>query len=364
MTIQRIAVDLGRSQRESDAYEVLVGRDVLESVAELVGDRRRVILTDTTVGPLHRHRLGPLVEAPTLAIEPGEGSKSFRTLESILEFLSDADLDRSSCVIALGGGAVGDIGGLAASLYMRGISIVHCPTTLLAQVDASVGGKTALNLERGKNLAGTFHQPIGVVSDVGTLATLHAREIRSGLGEVVKTALVGDPDLLTFLEEGVNEVVRGDPEQLIEIVARSVRVKAEIVARDEREGGERKKLNLGHTFAHAIEHCAGFGTIPHGEAVAVGITLAIACAARSGLLKDPELPRRTASLLARLGLAESLAGLRSRCGLSLSADELIAAMRHDKKGRAGEPALVLPERAGTLRADQVVEPDDLARVLA
>jgi len=245
---------------------------------------------------------------------------------------------------------------------MRGIDVVQCPTTLLAMVDASVGGKTAVNLAAGKNLAGTFHQPRAVYADTATLATLPADEYLSGLGEVVKTALIGDAELLTLLEDEAERIAIRDPELLIDVVARCVRVKAGVVARDEREGGERKTLNLGHTFAHGIEHAAGYGTIPHGVAVAVGLGLALEAGARTGMLEDETLPLRVAALHERLGLPASLADLRERASLPFAAADLLAGMRHDKKGRGGTPTFVVPRGAERIEWDVEV-PDDVLHTL-
>jgi 3-dehydroquinate synthase len=345
-----------------EPYVVHVGRELLASAAASVSGRAAV-LSDANVLPLHGARLGALAGAPRLALEPGEGSKTLATVERVLDFLAASDLDRRSTLVALGGGVVGDVAGLAASLYMRGIALVHCPTSLVAQVDASIGGKTGVNLAAGKNLAGTFHAPRAVLADVETLATLPERELRAGLGEVVKTALVGDPDLLAVLEDRAPAVLARDPAALTEVVARCVSVKAAIVSRDPREEGERKELNLGHTFAHAIELAAGFGRVPHGEAVAVGTLLALEASAAAGFLRDAELPRRVARLLERLGLPPSLDALRERHATALDPATLLTSMRHDKKGLAGAPAFVLVEQAGSLAIDRELPADVLTRIL-
>jgi 3-dehydroquinate synthase len=355
-------VSLVRVQVETRRpYEVLVGPGALDRAPELVPEgRRAVVVTDRNVAPLHGARL----PFPAMAIEPGEGSKSLAVLEEVLEFLASADLDRSATVLALGGGVVGDLAGLAASLFMRGIDVVQCPTTLLAQVDAAVGGKTAVNLTEGKNLAGTFHQPRAVLADVTTLDTLPEAELRAGLGEVVKSALVADPGLLALLEESAPTLVDRDPGLLTEVVARCVRVKADVVGRDEREAGARKALNLGHTFGHALERAAGLGTVPHGEAVGVGLVLAAETAVRTGIAAEPGLPGRLARLLEALGLAHSLDDLRARYERALEPDEVVRAMRHDKKGAPGDPAFVLPVAPGHLSLDVTVEAEVLRSVLA
>jgi 3-dehydroquinate synthase len=285
-------------------------------------------------------------------------------LEHVLDFLVAAGLDRRSTLVVLGGGVLGDLGGLAAALFMRGIACVQCPTTLLAQVDSSVGGKTAVNLPAGKNLAGAFHQPACVLADTEVLATLPDDELCSGLGEVVKSALVGDGELLALLEREAAAILARDAELLGEVVARCVRVKAAIVARDEEERGERRLLNLGHTFAHAIEHAAGFGRIPHGIAVGVGLVLALRASERAGLLAESELPERVGALLSRLGLPADLAALRARSGTRLAPEEILAGMRHDKKGRSARPAFVLVHGLGRLALDQEIDERVLAEFFA
>ena len=338
--------------RAAAPYRVVVARGCLGEIAAATGAASAVaVLTDANVGPLYLPHLRKLAAAPTHVVTPGEPAKSFAVLEEVLDFLAASDLDRRSAVVALGGGVVGDLGGLAASLFMRGIDVVQGPTTLLAMVDSSVGGKTAVNLRAGKNLAGTFHQPTAVFADPETLRTLADDEFLSGLGEVVKTALIGDAALLALLEEHATEVRGRDADLLAEVVERCVRVKAGVVERDEREGGERKTLNLGHTFAHGIERAAGYGTIPHGVAVATGLLLAVRASEQLGMLEDASLPARLDALLQRLGFRPALADLRRTYGTPLPAAELAAGMRHDKKGRAGETALVLPRAVGRLAWD-------------
>jgi 3-dehydroquinate synthase len=346
-------------------YEVCVGPSALDELARaLAPGEKAAVLCDTTVERLHLARLGPAAELPRLALPPGEDEKSMATLERVLDFLAGADLDRRSTLVAFGGGVIGDVGGLAAALFMRGIACLQCPTTLLAQVDSSVGGKTAVNLRAGKNLAGAFHQPRLVLADTHTLATLPEEELRSGLGEVVKSALIGDGELLALLERESAALLARDAQLLAEVVTRCVRVKAGIVARDEHERGERKLLNLGHTFAHGLEQAAGFGRIPHGTAVGVGLGLALAASARTGLLAEPELCERVARLLERLGLAADLTTLRERYGVRLEAAAVLAGMQHDKKGSAGRPAFVLVRGLGRLAPEQRLDERLLTELLA
>jgi 3-dehydroquinate synthase len=343
-------------------YEVVSGPGALHELATL-GDAPSAVLTDTTVERLHSAALGPAAGFPRLALAPGEEAKSFAMLERVLDFLLAAGLDRRARLVAFGGGVIGDLGGLAAALFLRGIEVVQCPTTLLAQVDSAVGGKTAVNLRAGKNLAGVVHQPARVLADTTLLATLSDEELRSGLGEVVKSALIGDPELFTLLERDCGPILARDPAHLGELVARCVRVKAAIVARDETETGERKLLNLGHTFAHAIEHAAGYGCIPHGIAVGVGCALAVRLSAQRGLLEDAALEPRLVRLLEQLGLPSDLATLRRRHGAALAPAELLRGMLHDKKGAQGRPRFVLPVKLGHVRWDLATEPAQVAAVL-
>lgn len=357
MTTVRVATE--------PAYDVLIGRAVLSEVAASFPRAVRcAILTDSTVARLYRGSLIGLDDTPMLAVPPGEDSKCFATLERVLDFMAESALDRGACLVLLGGGVVGDLGALAASLYMRGIDFVQVPTTLLAQVDSSVGGKTAVNLRAGKNLAGTFRQPRAVLADTETLATLSDDEYRSGLGEVVKSALISGESLLALLERERDAIVRRDADVLSEVVEACVRTKAAIVARDPNEKGERKKLNLGHTFAHAIEHAAGYGRVPHGIAVAVGIALALETSRDVGILKDRELPGRVAQLMDALALPASLRGLASNGCRELTPQSLYAAMKLDKKSQAGDPRFVLLEGAGRIVLDSAVEPARIERLLA
>jgi 3-dehydroquinate synthase len=344
------------------AYEVRIGRGILGEVDRATSESsRRAVVTDDRVAPLYLARLG--FDAPSIAVPAGEPSKRMATLERVLEFLAASDLDRSSCVIALGGGVVGDLAGLAASLYMRGIPVVQVPTTLLAQVDASVGGKTAVDLAAGKNLAGTFHQPAVVLADPETLSTLPEAEYRSGLGEVVKSALIEGEAALAWLEGNVVPLVRRDPGALEEVVERCVRTKAHVVVGDPQERGSRKMLNLGHTFAHAIERAAGYGKVPHGIAVAAGLSLALRTSREAGLLDDDALPERLGALLAALELPGDLRALRILSNSRLENDEILAGMRHDKKGAAGRPRLVLVRSPGRIELDVEIDPELLAGIL-
>ena len=335
----------------SPAYEVRIGPGLLARLAdEAATYPRALVVSDANVAPLYLAAAG-LERLPACVVEPGEGSKRLAVVERVLDEAARAGLDRRSAVIALGGGVVGDLAGLAASLYMRGIACVQAPTSLLAQVDSSVGGKTGVDLAAGKNLAGTFHHPALVLADTAALATLPDLELRSGLGEVVKTALVAGEEALRELERAAPRLVAREPAALAAVVERCVAAKAAVVARDPREAGERKVLNLGHTFAHAIEHAAGYGRVAHGVAVACGLALALATAREAGVLEDQRLPERVDRLLAALALPRGLGELRRTTGAALEPADLLAAMGADKKGSGGRARFVLPRAAGRFAID-------------
>jgi 3-dehydroquinate synthase len=344
-------------------YRIAIGSGVLSTAIAAAGGATGIaLIADARAAELHAHRIQAPSGLPRLDLPAGEAAKELAVLGRALDFLAQSGLDRSSCVLVLGGGAACDLGALAASLYMRGIAVVLCPTTLLAQVDASVGGKTAINTAWGKNLAGTFHQPRAVIADVDTLSTLDEEDYRSGLGEVAKCAVLGGEQAFRNLEESADALLARHPDALQDTVAACVALKARIVASDERESGPRKQLNLGHTFAHAIERVAGYGAIPHGIAVACGLSLAAETSRACGLLADPATIERLRALLARLGLPADLAALRRRH--ALEPDALLRSMRSDKKNRAARIRLVLPRTLGAVEHDVEVDDGVLLRVLA
>lgn len=346
-------------------YRVHVGAGVLgEALAELDSGESAAVLADTRVIELHAARLGSLADLPRLELPGGEATKSLDCLGQVLEFMAHSALSRSSTLVTLGGGVIGDLGGLAASLFKRGTQVVHCPSTLLAQVDASVGGKTAVNLPSGKNLAGTFHQPRAVFADTELLATLPAEERASGLGEVVKTALIGGESDLAAVEAMAEPLALLEPTATADVVRACVTIKARVVASDPEERGARRSLNLGHTFAHAIEHAAGYGVVPHGVAVACGLCLALQASDRLGLLADAALEARVHGLLGILGLPTSLSELRERYGAELGLESLMAGLAHDKKGRVGAPELVLLKRPGELELGVTAEESLLRELLS
>lgn len=345
-------------------YEVRIGCGFLGELANALGERDAIcVLTDENVQRLHGASLAGFDEACRIVVPAGESSKSFSRLEAVLDEMVSAGLSRASCVVAFGGGVIGDLGGFAASLYQRGIDVVQVPTTLLAQVDSSVGGKTAVNLTGGKNLAGTFHQPQQVWADCSTLETLPLDEFQSGLGEVLKSALIGDAELLAQLESNHEAILARDAAALQSIVERCVRVKANVVAQDEHEGGLRKALNLGHTFAHAIEHAAGYGKIPHGVAVGVGLVLA-ARASREAELGAQGLDSQLVELMSRYSMPTSLDSLRTSYKTELETAALREGMRHDKKGESGEPRFVLIEAAEKIALDVTLDSSLLNALLS
>jgi len=346
-----------------------VGPGVLAGLGERIGERSAFVVVDARVEHLHAERLkGALGDRPRRTVTAGEDAKTPAELEGALEALGDAGLGRDGVVVAIGGGAACDLAGLTAALFARGIDWIACPTTLLAMIDASVGGKTAINLRAGKNLAGAFHAPRAVLADVEFLATLPPDEMRSGLGELAKAALVEGGELLAELSAAAPGLAGGERAPGVDLIARAVAAKARVVAADEREAGPREALNLGHTFAHAIEHVLGYGRVPHGVAVAAGIGLALDAAERLEPAPPARFPQRARALLAALGLPAGLDALARELGLdresALAPDALIRAMRGDKKRRAGTTRLVLPLGPGEVRRGVEVDEPFLRAVLA
>jgi 3-dehydroquinate synthase len=335
----RVRVDLGER-----SYDVLIG-------CGLTGDPSAwcspaggsaMIVTNTTVGPLYQERLRALLltrhrRVHSVELPDGEQHKEWNTLNRVFDALLQARCDRDTTVYALGGGVVGDIAGFAAACFMRGVPHVQLPTTLLAQVDSSVGGKTAINHPLGKNMIGAFHQPSVVVCDLDTLGTLPDRELRAGLAEVIKYGPIADWEFFEWIERHVDDLLAREPRALLHAVRRSCEIKADIVARDEREGGLRAVLNFGHTFGHAIEAGLGFGTWLHGEAVAAGMVMATALSARLGLA-DERVESRIVALLTRCGLPTHAPPLKAERYLEL--------MRLDKKAKDGDVRFTLLDGHG------------------
>ncbi len=334
------------------AYEVVIGPGLIDGagawLAPLLPRGRTAVVTDRHVAERHGERLAAALRSAGVAVEmialpPGEETKSFAGLQDLIERLLALRLDRGDRIVAFGGGVVGDLAGFAAAVYKRGIDFIQVPTTLLAQVDSSVGGKTAIDVAAGKNLVGAFHQPLAVLADLDVLATLSPREMRAGYAEVLKYGLLGDATFFTWLEGNGAAVLAREPAALAHAVARSVQMKAQIVADDEREGGRRALLNLGHTFAHALESETGFGTgLLHGEAVGVGCALAFRFSAELGLCAADDAARVEAAI-AGAGLPTRLHTL---AGAPFNAGRLLGHMAQDKKAQGGGLVLVLARGIG------------------
>jgi shikimate kinase/3-dehydroquinate synthase len=325
-----------------------------------------VIVTDAQVAALHLSALQAGLDATgfthaTITVPPGEASKNLETFAAVVDQLLDAGVERRTAVIALGGGVVGDLAGFAAATALRGLPFVQVPTTLLAQVDSSVGGKTGINTRQGKNLLGAFHQPHAVLADTATLATLPKRELQAGYAEIAKAGLIGDAAFFDWCEAHGAAVVAGDRGAQAEAILRACAFKAMVVGDDEREtkpNDGRALLNLGHTFGHALEAELGYGAILHGEAVATGIGLAFRLSAKLGLC-DPAEAERVVAHLASVGLPAEMAQLNRR----LSAARLIGHMRRDKKMRDGQLAFVLVRGIGQAFTKRDVPPEAVEELL-
>jgi 3-dehydroquinate synthase len=334
---------------EGRGYDIHVGLGVLDQagtlLASVLSNARAVVpvVTDTNVAGIH---LPPLldvlgrsgIEARPVIVPAGEASKSFAGLERLTGALLDLGVDRSGLIVALGGGVIGDLAGFAAGVLKRGVAFAQVPTTLLAQVDSSVGGKTAINAPQGKNLIGLFHQPRIVIADTALLSTLPRRELRAGYAEVVKYGALGDAAFFDWLEVHGAQALDGDDAAMVKAVAHSCRMKAAIVARDEREAGDRALLNLGHTFGHALEAATGFSDrLKHGEAVAIGMALAFRLSVALGLAPGQD-AERFVRHLKTVGLPAAIADI---AGPRPDAEQLIAHMAHDKKVKDGRLTFVL-----------------------
>jgi 3-dehydroquinate synthase len=347
MSVARVPVPVPGS-----AYDVLVGPGLLGALPEHLRlpehCSRVALVTNSTVDALYGAAVLDGLDVLGVAVErvvvpDGEEAKSIDVLAEIYHRLAGVPLGRTDTVMALGGGVVGDLAGFAAATWNRGVAFVQLPTTLLAQVDAAVGGKTAINLPEGKNLVGAFHQPIAVLADTAALASLPPRELRSGLGEVAKYGFIDDPGVLDLLEADPRAALAGDPGVLTDLVRRGVASKARIVAADEREAGARALLNYGHTVGHAIETLTGYGTYRHGEAVALGMVFAARLGERLGV-SEAGLAERTVALLERLDLPTG--------GLRLDPAEVWDVLARDKKARGGVRFVLCRKPGEALLVDQ------------
>ncbi len=345
--METVRVELGPR-----SYDVVIGPGLLAGAGAAIApflDRPRVaVLTDETVAALHLEALraglaAAGIEMVSLALPAGEATKGWPQFSRAVEWLLEQQVERGDIVVAFGGGVIGDLAGFAAAVLRRGVRFVQIPTTLLAQVDSSVGGKTGINAPQGKNLIGAFHQPTLVLADTGVLGTLSARDFLAGYGEVVKYGMLGDAGFFAWLEQHGPALAAGDMETRIEAVARSVRMKADIVARDETEQGERALLNLGHTFGHALEAATGYSDrLLHGEGVAVGSALAFELSARLGFCSQED-PSRVRAHLKAMGMKTDLPDI---AGDLPDARTLMTLMGQDKKVVAGQLRFVLVRGIG------------------
>jgi 3-dehydroquinate synthase len=343
------------------SYPILIGESLLTDTAALASrlpSRDFLLVSNTTVGPLYADAVRRALHDRNIVdvrLPDGEQYKSMDYVSRVLDVMVANRFGRDCMVLALGGGVVGDLAGFAAACYQRGVAFAQLPTTLLAQVDSSVGGKTGVNHPGGKNLIGAFHQPVAVFADTATLRTLPVRELRAGLAEVVKYGLIFDLQFLEWLERNVDALLGLDPGALAHAIHRSCELKAEVVRRDEREAGDRALLNLGHTFGHAIETATGYTDWLHGEAVATGMVIAADLSARLGMLPTSDV-QRVRELLARIGLPVQAPRVGAARALEL--------MGLDKKVKSGRIRLVLLERLGAARFTAEYADDALQSTLA
>jgi len=355
--VQTIRVDT-----PSAKYDVVTGNGLLQTLAPRIEriagklPRRVFVLTSAPIWALwSKAFLASFPEEPiVLFLEPGEKHKTLVSVEKLLRQMARAGGDRGSLLIAFGGGIVGDVGGFLAAIYMRGISYVQVPTTFLAQVDSSVGGKTGVNLPEGKNLVGSFHHPLAVFADIGVLATLPDRELRAGLMESVKAGIIRDRSLVRFMEEHVDELLGRDAKALERVIAASIRMKAGVVNKDERESGLRMILNFGHTVGHALEQATGYKSLLHGEAIGWGMIAALSLARKRGTI--------SASQFERLERLIYLYGPLP--ALKLKAKKIIAATGGDKKNVGGVRRFVLPIGIGNAGVVEDVMPVELEAAIA
>jgi 3-dehydroquinate synthase len=345
------------------AYQIHVGRCLLEQSGLLLPHLRQpkvAIVTNTTVAPLFLARLARSlrdagIDTGEIILPDGEQFKNWQTLNTLFDVLLQRRCERSSTLIALGGGVIGDMTGFAAACYQRGMPFIQLPTTLLAQVDSSIGGKTAINHPLGKNMIGAFHQPQLVLADTDLLSTLPDRELRAGLAEIIKVALIRDLPFLVWLETNLDALLARAPEALEQAIYRACENKADVVVADEHENGERALLNLGHTFGHAIETGLGYGVWLHGEAVAAGTLMAAELSCQLGWIGRADV-KRIESLFARAGLPVY--------GPKMGPETYLELMRHDKKVQDGKMRLVLLKQIGTAILSEGVAPAEIAQAIA
>ena len=354
---RKLSVELG-----ARSYPIFIGSGLLADAAPwrvALPGRHVLVVSDEHVAPLYLDRVASGLHDhvfSTLMLPAGEAHKTLDSAARIFAALAELKASRDACVIALGGGVIGDLAGFAAACWMRGIAFVQMPTTLLAMVDSSVGGKTGVDLPQGKNLVGAFHQPRAVVIDTATLATLPDRELRAGFAEVIKYGALGDADFFAWLERNADALLARDASTLAEAIARCCVQKAGIVARDETERGERALLNFGHTFGHALETVRGYGKLLHGEAIAIGMCLAARLSKQTGMSADAD-TARLRDLLVRFGLPTALP-------TGIDAENVLATMRLDKKNASGRLRLILWRGVGQAEIVENVDEAAIRDVLA
>lgn len=349
-------------------YEILVGERLLANagqyIAPILNGRNVIIISDSNVARFHLHRLSNSLEEAKirfrcLIVPAGEATKSLSSFSQLMENLLEQKPDRGTVLIALGGGVVGDLTGFAASVLLRGVDFIQIPTTLLSQVDSSVGGKTGINSNFGKNLIGSFHQPVLVLSDVATLATLPKRELISGYAEIVKYGFINDPDFFKWLEQNATAMLSGDPALQTQAIIKSCAAKASIVVADEKEKNIRALLNFGHTFAHAFEAETGYSeTLLHGEAVAIGMVLAFATSVKLGICPKEDLTSATNHLKA-IGLPVSPLSIRKDWNI----DTLMEHFTRDKKAVGGKLTFVLSNGIGKAFIENNIDPSIIRQTL-
>lgn len=352
-------LDLKLPEKSTD-YQIVIGNNLLsdkDHFLPVIQGQQVFIVSNETVAPLYLSKLKNSLKGYSVhhfLLEDGERHKSFDNYQRILNAMLETGLRRNATLIALGGGVVGDMAGFAAATYQRGIRFIQVPTTLLSQVDSSVGGKTAVNHPLGKNMIGAFHQPCRVITDVTTLETLPEREFKAGIAEIIKAAILYDAGFFKWLEDNVQSILAHDADSLIGMIERACSIKAEVVSLDEKEQGVRAWLNFGHTFGHAIERCLGYGTLLHGEAVAVGMVMAAEYACEKQMLSV-----QSAEKIRRLISAYGLPVTLDLYVKQLTATGLVDAMALDKKNVDADLTLILPNAIGEVTIEHSVKPQDV-----
>lgn len=356
-------LDLQLPTKSSD-YQILIGKDLLSDLnnfTSVIEGQQVYIVSNETVAPIYLNTLKKSLsqfDVHDYILKDGEKYKSINSLQDILDSMLNVGLRRNATLIALGGGVVGDIAGFAAAVYQRGINFIQVPTTLLSQVDSSVGGKTAVNHPFGKNMVGAFHQPVRVITDVNTLKTLPKREFLAGIAEIIKVAIIADKTLFDWLENHIDGILAKEIETLSVMIHASCSIKAQIVSLDEKEQGVRAWLNLGHTFGHAIERVLGFGELLHGEAVAIGMVMASDYAVELGLL-DSSQSESVKLLIKSFGLPTTL----DTEVYAVKASDLVTAMALDKKNVDADLTLILPKAIGKVTIKHNIRTQDVEQFI-